>query len=257
MTGHYQTAVHANTPTLFRETTAFLMKANYQRHMLYGWAVALVVVLVPVLVISLWPAEKMLVIERDATGKDTVSVNLFFEQYEIIKQRPGQSGGSNPPPKPGMTGPFVDDVTLVEDDLDIEQELELGQGGEYEDGSFDDYDPFAPPGGGGGTVYKPDTRDYEPNSPDLDRPPVFIAMDQPEYPPLARRAEVEAEVIIHILVDAAGKVAEVRVEKVTNPNFGFAESAIRAAKSAVFSPAIANHQPVRCWVAIPVRFEME
>jgi TonB family protein len=233
------------------------MKANYQRHMLYGWAVALCVILIPTLLISVWPVEAVPPGDDDPVTRDTVRVYLDTRDIVIISDDPGVPVRRKPLSKRDVLGPFIDEFTLVDDDLDIDEEAIFGPGGEYEDGPYFEDDPFGFGEGGGGVVFVPDTAEYKFNSAELDRPPVLIAIDQPEYPPLAKGVEVGGTVLLHILVDGDGRVAEVRVEKEDNPGFGFGESAVRVARSAMFSPAIANRQPVRCWVAIPVVFKME
>lgn len=258
MTGHYQTAAHANSSTLFRETSAFLMKALYQRHMLYGWAVALCVISIPTLLISVWPVEQGPPVSPEPVKRDTVSVYGITREFVVIPDPNKRPSGRRPKSNPDVSGLFIDDITFVDASFEIDSDVLLGAGGDYDDGSYVENDPFGfGYGGDGGIVFIPDTTEYKFNSAELDRPPVLIAMDQPVYPSPAKRVEVEGRVLLHILVDNRGHVAEVRIEKESNPDFGFGESAIRAARSAVFSPAIANRQPVRCWVAIPVEFKME
>ncbi len=63
MTGQRQASACARIPTLFRESTAVLMKVTYQQHMLYGIAVAVTVVLLPALLASYWPMEQADMIE--------------------------------------------------------------------------------------------------------------------------------------------------------------------------------------------------
>lgn len=255
MTGHYQTAAHASTPTLCRETSAFLMKANYQRHMLYGWVVALSVISIPTLMISVWPVEQAPPISTEPDKRDTISIPQDIWKPVVITGDPDRPFGRPPPPDQNGTGLIIGEVVLAADSINIENEGEMGPGDDYYEGPSGGDDDYG--FGDGGVVFVPDTTEYRFNSAELDRPPVLIAMDQPNYPSLARRVEVEGKVLLHILVDNRGHVVEVRIEAESNPDFGFGKSAARAAKSAVFSPAIANRQPVRCWVAIPVEFTME
>lgn len=259
MTGHYNTAAHASTPTLHRETSAFLMKACYQRHMLYGWAVALCVISIPALLISAWPVEDApSLLIHEETKKDTVRVVIEMEDYIIIPDDPrGPSGGPPPPSNQGASGLFVEHLKIIADSIEIDNETEMGPGSDAREGPFDEGADYELGDGDGGTVFILDTSAYQFNSANLDRPPFLIRMDLPEYPALAKRIAAEGNVLLHILVDIAGDVAEVRIEKDDNPGYGFGESAVRAAWSAAFRPAVANHQPVRCWVAIPVEFEME
>lgn len=229
MTGHYQTAAHASRPTLYRETSAFLMKALYQRHMLYGWAVALCVILIPTLLISAWPVEKVEPISPEPAKRDTVKVDWNDRPIKIVYDDPGgTAGGVKPPLKEGTIGSIIDRVIIVDDEIVIDDEAVFGSGGSIEDGLEVD-DDFGFGDGGGGTVYVPDSTEYQFNSAELDRPPVMIAMNQPEYPPLAKRAEVAGKVLLHVLVDTRGHVSDVRIENESNPNFDCARHDIFAA----------------------------
>lgn len=231
------------------------MKACYQRHMLYGWAVALCVISIPTLLISVWPVEQVPPISTEPVKRDTISIPQDIWKPVVITGDPGGPVGGKPLPNPGEARLIIGEVVLAADSIDIVNEGEMGPGGFYNEGPFDGDDDYG--FGDGGVVFVPDTTEYKFNSTELDRPPVLIAMDRPDYPSLAKRIEAEGKVLLHILVDNRGRVVEVRIETESNPDFGFGESASRAAGSAVFSPAIANRQPVRCWVSLPVEFEME
>jgi TonB family protein len=286
MTGQHQASACARTPTLFRESTAFLMKATYQQHMLYGIAVAVTVVLLPALLASYWPIEQADMIEVRAAPRDTVSIKWSDDKFKVIPDQPpvpagGQAGGAS-----AGTGLLVGDIRLVTDFDEFKSESGFGPGNQEGFAPEDDWDL----GGGlglGGVAFVADTAVYQfysaeldrtpslvfmpqPEYPplartavyqfysaELDRTPSLVFMPQPEYPPLARRAGVEGKVILWVLVDIEGGAREVRVHEESNPGYGFGDYAARAARGAAFTPAISNHQPVRCWVSIPVVFELE
>jgi TonB family protein len=215
----------------------------------------LCVISIPALLISAWPVEDAPLITPEPAAKDTIKVDSDIWKPVVITREPGGSGGTERPPNPNASGMVVGEIIFVADSIDLENETELGRGGDDEDSLYAGDDQLGL--GDGGTVFILDTSAYQFNSANLDRPPFLITMDQPEYPALAKRIAAEGNVLLHILVDIAGDVADVRIVQDDNPGFGFGESAVRAAWSAVFRPALANHQPVRCWVAIPVEFEME
>ncbi len=76
-----------------------------------------------------------------------------------------------------------------------------------------------------------------------------------EYPELARKAGIEGEVLINVLVGADGKVRRTSIIKSDNEILN--NSAIKAVKDCgVFTPAIQNGQPIICWVAIPIKFKL-
>ncbi len=257
MTGQHQASALTRTPTLFRESTAFLMKATYQRHMLYGIAVAVTVVLLPALLASYWPIEQV----DDTTvvrppPRDTVSIDWSNDKFRIIRDQPpipagGQPGGASP-----GTGLLVNEIRLVTDFDEFKSEAGFGPGNQ---GGFAPEDGWEPGGGLGlgGVAFVVDTAAYQFHSAELDRTPSLVFMPQPEYPPLARRAGVEGKVILWVLVDIEGGAEEVRVHEESNPGYGFGDYAARAARGVAFVPAISKHQPVRCWVSIPVVFVLE
>ncbi len=256
MTGQHQASAHARTPTLFRQSTAFLMKATYQQHMLYGIAVAATVVLLPALLASYWPIEQTDIIVARSAPRDTVSIDWSDDKFRVIRDQPripagGRAGGASV-----GTGLLVGDIRLVTDFDELKSEAGFGPGNQGEFAPEDDWEP----GGGlglGGAAFVADTAAYRFHSAELDRTPSLVFMPQPEYPPLARRAGVEGKVILWVLVDIEGGAEEVRVHEESNPGYGFGDYAARAARGAAFAPAISNRQPVRCWVSIPVVFVLE
>ena len=85
----------------------------------------------------------------------------------------------------------------------------------------------------------------------LDEPPREVYAPKPEYPEIARQAQMQGTVVLRVLVSKEGKVQELIMAK-SSPVFDdAAESAIRQWQ---FRPAIMGHQTVAAWVTIPVRF---
>lgn len=87
-----------------------------------------------------------------------------------------------------------------------------------------------------------------------DEAPVPIRQIAPEYPEMARRAEIEGTVYIKAYIDESGKVKKVVVVK------GVIESLDEAAKEAVkkwrFKPAKQRDKTVGVWYSIPIRFTL-
>jgi TonB family protein len=83
--------------------------------------------------------------------------------------------------------------------------------------------------------------------------PDLVLQVKPEYPDLAREAQVEGTVHLWALVDLDGSVREVRVRKSVPLLDGAAVSAVARWR---FTPALDNGRPVRVWVAVPVRFTL-
>jgi protein TonB len=86
-----------------------------------------------------------------------------------------------------------------------------------------------------------------------DQLPELVASPTPDYPDLAREAQVEGTVRLLALVDFDGRVKAVQVLR-SIPLLD--ESACAAVKRWRFTPALANGHPVRVWVAVPVRFSL-
>jgi protein TonB len=84
--------------------------------------------------------------------------------------------------------------------------------------------------------------------------PVSTEIPRGEYPPDALAQGLEGTVVLKLLVDETGKVAEATA--VEDPGHGFAEAAIRVAKRYFrFEPARRGAEPVATWLRFTVRFE--
>jgi protein TonB len=77
----------------------------------------------------------------------------------------------------------------------------------------------------------------------------------PAYPPRARAAGVEGDVVLDIVVDPAGAVESARV--VQGVGFGLDEAALRAVSDFRFAPASRKGQPVRVRMLWPMRFRLD
>ena len=83
--------------------------------------------------------------------------------------------------------------------------------------------------------------------------PVLIHMPPPEYPAIARTAEVEGVVVLRLLVGTDGGVEKVVV--VEGPDM-LRDAAKEAAMKAKFKPALEQQRPVRVWVLVPLSFSL-
>ncbi len=78
-----------------------------------------------------------------------------------------------------------------------------------------------------------------------------------EYPDVARRAQVEGNVVVQALISADGKVVRVRVLHSSTYKV-LDEAAQVAVKKGKFSPAIApDGSKTESWLAIPITFRMD
>jgi protein TonB len=81
--------------------------------------------------------------------------------------------------------------------------------------------------------------------------PVPITQPPPNYPDYAREAQVQGQVILHVLVGKDGRVKNVKVIRSVKM---LDEAAVDAIKRWVFKPALSNNKPVAVWVEVPINF---
>lgn len=74
------------------------------------------------------------------------------------------------------------------------------------------------------------------------------------YPEMARKAGIEGQVVVRVLVGKNGKPKKVVIQQSDSQMLN--QAAIDAVMSSTFTPAIQNGQPITCWVSIPIRFKL-
>lgn len=94
----------------------------------------------------------------------------------------------------------------------------------------------------------------------LTEPPVFLDnvsydLVRKYYPDEAKQAEIEAQVLTRLTIDADGTVVKVVVVK--DPGHGFADAVRKLAKLYRFKPAKVNGEAVATEVPFTVRFELD
>jgi protein TonB len=87
-------------------------------------------------------------------------------------------------------------------------------------------------------------------------PPVLVSFQKPEYPPIARRMKVQGTVVVSLLVDENGQVADARLAKSVPQNVGLNEAALSAAKTAQFRPATKGGVRVKMWYQLTIPFRL-
>lgn len=250
-------------PTLHTYSSAYALKASYQRNMLVGLLCASLLVGVPAVVVAWWPVGE----GPTSTGPphdrslNTVVIHLPLKQpIRVIPDQPPVKMRGNRPHVKGALGTFVDRVVPVPDQLELGDDQPA-----FRLGGDDDLMPGVDDWSGlwegvvsdnFGIVFIPDTTVYEISS-ELDCIPELVAMEKPKYPPLAQKAGIEGEVILYVLVCSDGFVEEVTVFSESATGYGFGRYAAEAARTAVFVPALYNNQPVRCLVSFPVEFVLD
>jgi serine/threonine-protein kinase len=86
-------------------------------------------------------------------------------------------------------------------------------------------------------------------------PPKVVRRGNFRYPPLAQRMKKEALVVVKVLVDETGRIADVQ-NSGASAGFGMDEAAIEYARSCSFSNATKNGVPVKMWLDLKVSFSL-
>jgi len=84
--------------------------------------------------------------------------------------------------------------------------------------------------------------------------PMIIQWAKPEYPEIARRAQIEGTVIVKVLVGPDGSVKDAQVLQGVNPMLD--KAAITAARKCKFKPGKQRNIPVKAWMALPFAFRL-
>lgn len=88
-----------------------------------------------------------------------------------------------------------------------------------------------------------------------DTPPAPLETPHPEYPAIAKQAQIEGTVVVQILLDLDGSVMQTRVAR-SSGNQALDEAATEGAKKFKFTPAKQREKSVRVWVAMPIVFKL-
>lgn len=90
---------------------------------------------------------------------------------------------------------------------------------------------------------------------DLDKKPKLLSANPPQYPPELKRDRVEGEVVLLVMINEEGKVSVLDVERSTHRMFEM--SAIRAARSAIYTPPTRNGEKVKVKFYLPFNFRLK
>ncbi len=230
---------------------AYELKAKYQRGMLFGTLMTvLIALLFSSLIVYSTPVEQPLVPPGHLDSIIvTIGPRISIIRPEPIKDRSQLQKLKN---KNGIPIPFPDDE-LIGEEISIATQLEKAiivdnQGDYYQDS--------------GNHVYVFQAFEDESGYPEQDEfvyfetPPKMIYAAQPVYPNLAKKAGLESKVWVKALVDKNGDVVEVIILISSESNAGFDEAAASAAKRCKFRPAVQNGFNVAVWVSFAVEFKL-
>jgi TonB family protein len=89
---------------------------------------------------------------------------------------------------------------------------------------------------------------------EIEQDVVLIEQIVPDYPDLARKAGLECELFLEVIVDEKGKVADAKVVHCSKPGYGFEKSAVDAVKKTRFKPFVVNGEAIKVKIVYPIRF---
>jgi protein TonB len=96
--------------------------------------------------------------------------------------------------------------------------------------------------------------DPDPNAPVfVEKFPEVVTKVVPVYPPIAKDAGMEGQVLVRMLVGIDGRVKKAEIQT-SSPMFD--EYALAAARQWIFTPATSNGNPVPVWVRVPMKFQL-
>ena len=84
--------------------------------------------------------------------------------------------------------------------------------------------------------------------------PKITHFAKPNYPEMARRAQIEGTVIVKVLVGPDGNVKDAQVIQGVNPLLN--NAALAAARKCKFIPGKQRNIPVKAWMALPFNFRL-
>jgi protein TonB len=87
-------------------------------------------------------------------------------------------------------------------------------------------------------------------------PPQLVSAPKAQYPPMARTLKVEGVVVVSVLVDENGRVADARVAESSRQKAGLDEAAVEAAKRAQYRPATKDGVRVKMWTRLRIPFKL-
>jgi protein TonB len=159
--------------------------------------------------------------------------NTDSEELEVIEIPPEID---IPPPPKAIERPKIPIESL---DEDVEEEETI------EDTTFNpddmlDAPPPPPPSSGDFYVF--------------DKAPKPKRMVKPDYPKMARTAEIEGVVVLKVTIDEFGRV--IRAVVLQSESSVFDQAAIDAMMQWSFTPAEQSGHPVKATVTIPLRFSL-
>ena len=197
------------------------------------WTCTGISVVLQVVLFGIFPS-----FEADAYVKSEDPVIIQLEEIPETKQE------RRPPPPTRPVVPIATDNPDLPDDVTIEDtDLDL------------DLDDLAPPPPLENLLEEVELVEEEEIVElwRVEKQPTPTKRVVPEYPDIARKANITGKVFVTALIGKDGKVKQ--IGKITGSDV-FHEAAKAAAQKWEFEPAMQNDKPVKVWVSLPFTFKL-
>jgi protein TonB len=89
-----------------------------------------------------------------------------------------------------------------------------------------------------------------------DAVPVLLQSIRPRYPEVAKKAAVEANVLLELIIDEKGKVIFAHIIYCSQPGYGFEQSAMQAAKKLNFKPFTKDGKVTKVKITYPINYKL-
>lgn len=222
---------------------AYELKAKYQKNFLLSNGIVsgfVILVTAVYLIITMLSGDNAI----DLSGQ-VIKTVADLGPPPSVAQKPPQIQVQQPDitlPKVGIPKPVADEE-LIDEDVVLATREELAE------------------------IQAPDISSSEGISVDIDEdfipdPNAFIPVEEmpeiihkekPEYPRLARQAQLEGTVTLRVLVKEDGSVGDALIQKSSGVT-SLDDAALKAVYDCKFRPAIQNGRPVKVWVSFPYEF---
>ncbi|MFH2035750.1 MAG: energy transducer TonB [Candidatus Zixiibacteriota bacterium] len=239
---------------------AFELKATYQRNMMYGTLIMILMVSVitvaGLIYQSFQPPKEIIIIKKRPFSGGTIPLPKINPE---IPKPPGGGGGSKIE-KPVVVGAKPRPVPM--DEGDPAENNVIGSKEDFRKlVDFNNIQPGDDEGSGNplkNVEFIPD----EPEIPDMAQfiprqiEPEMIFDGPVAYPNLAQMAGMEADVWVSAFIDKNGDVIKAVISVSSGANIGFEEAALSAAYLCKYKPAVNNGYPIAVWVTYKVEFRL-
>lgn len=232
---------------------AFELKRTYQKNMIMGTSFS--ALLTALIIVSIWLYN--------------VINHRIPEPVNIIRIRTIADLGAPPsvqtrPPqvnieKPRVAAPNIGIPEPAREDEIVDENIMIASRKELQDINTP---VISENGGSGGSQividipadeYMPPSDTFIP----VEKYPVLVHEEIPEYPRLARDGGFAGWVIVEAYVDRDGNVRKAHAVKTNRPNMGFEEAAEKAELKCKYRPGIQNGNPIGVWVTHTYRFTLD